>query len=108
MFIANQTIGTVPTPRRGRAGTHRHKAQAPMDVESASATAPATSAQYPHPALARRTDTATEMDRARMSLADTAENRMARLRRARCWTERQVKKIVTDMATATAATRGSP
>ena len=63
-------------------------------MASGSATAPATSAQYPHAAQPRRIDTATETARARMSLVETTENRMARLRRARCWTETLVKKIV--------------
>src|SRR5438445_7482928 len=101
-------MGPVPTWRRGRPGTHRHRVQIPMDVARGSATAPATSAQYPHPIQARETDTATETAWARMLLAETSENRMARMRRARCWTERQVKKIVTATALATATTRGSP
>ena len=79
-----------------------------MDVVSGCATAPATSAQYPHPAQARNIDAATETPRARMSVADTAENRMFRLRRARCRTEALVRKIVTDKPTATCATRESP
>src|SRR5439155_6066811 len=108
VFIANRSTGPVPTPRRGSPGTHRHKAHAPTNVDSGSATVPATSAQYPHPALARRIDIATETTRARMALVETSENRIARLRRAKCWTERPVKKIVTATAIATVATRGSP
>src|SRR6266478_1372805 len=101
-------MDAVPGARRGRPGTHRQRDHAPMDVVSGWATAPATSAQYPHPAHPSRIETATETARARMSLAETTEKRIARLSKARCRTEVLVMKIVTDMPTAARATRGSP
>ena len=79
-----------------------------MQVASGSATAPATSAQYPHAAQPRTIDTITDVVRATMSLADTRENCMARLSRARCMTEALERKIVADIATATGPTLGSP
>ena len=80
--------------------------KAPMDVLSDCATAPATSAQYPHPAQASKIEATTENARATMSLTETAEKRMALLRRARCRTEEQVMKIVDDIPTATSVTCG--
>jgi hypothetical protein len=43
-----------------------------------------------------------------MSFPDTAENRIARLRRARCKTEVLVRKILADIPSAIEATVGSP
>src|ERR1019366_8983710 len=99
--MANATMEAVPALRRARPGIQRHNVQAPMDVLSGRTTTPATSAQYPHPAQARRIDTATETAPARMSLTDTAEKHMARLMRAKCRTEVLVMKIVADTPTAT-------
>ena len=47
------------------------------------ATTPATSAQYPHPAQASRTDSATDSTRLIIVFADTATKRMPRSRSAR-------------------------
>src|SRR5439155_9633580 len=98
----------VPAERRGRPGVHRHRVHAPTHAASGSAMAPATSAQYPHAAQPKTIDTVTEVARATRSLTDTRENRMARLRSARCMTETLERRIVADMATATLATLGSP
>src|SRR5271165_2681389 len=96
----------IPGTRRGRLGTQRQRMKAPRDMLSDWAMAPATNAQYPHPAQARRIEATTETARATMSLAETTEKRMARLRRARCKTEVQAIKIVKDMPTATGITCG--
>src|ERR1017187_2330786 len=104
--MANFTAEAVPAARRGRLGTQRQRIQAPADALSDCATAPATNAQYPHPAQASRIEAATIMNRLTMSLAETTEKRMARLRRARCRTEVLVKKIVAAMPAATGATCG--
>src|SRR5689334_24487554 len=106
--IANCTIARVPGARRGRPGTHGYSVHAPISVDSESATAPATSAQYPQPIHAKRSDTTTDMPRATMSFADTRVKRIARLRSARCWTDKHVKRIVNARTPATAVIFGSP
>src|SRR5712691_2823270 len=106
--MAKRTVDLVPSWPRGAPGIHRHAFHAPSVVASGSATAPATSAQYPHAAQPRTIDTTTETVRATMSFLETAENLIARLRSARCWTDRLVRKIVADIATVTGVIRGSP
>src|SRR5205807_6553546 len=106
--MANLTIAAVPTTRRGRFGIHLHWSQAPIVAVSGRAIAPATSAQYPPPAHANIMDATTETARASMSLAETAEKRIALFRRARCITETLLKSMVDDKAMVTFSKRESP
>src|SRR5882672_11023105 len=107
MLSEKRSLAPAPAARRGKLGFHWHMAQAPMDVLSACAITPAASAQYPHPAQPKRIEIITETIRARMSLIEIAEKRIARFRSARCKTDVLPTRIVGDIAKTTCATSGS-
>src|SRR4029077_3825432 len=101
-------MDAVPAARRGRLGIHLHKYQAPTDWTSGLAMAPQTSAQYPHPTQASNIARATEIAPERTSMAEVTEKWRARFSSARCRTEVPLMNIVSDIPTATCATRWSP
>src|SRR3984957_1022568 len=94
----------VPTPRTGRLGIHLHSHQAPIVELSTCATIAPTSAQYPHPRNAITIATAVYATSATRSLAETAVNRIARLRRAECTVPAPYMKIAIDVPMVTGIT----